>query len=204
MWRSTFCRAFFGWRRGGDRSVVARRVTAPVTERWIGRNRHPAVGLLWALHCGRTALAGICRGGAGRLAPPAAGGDGREGGRARREDGRRRSPPRRLREQRTRAWRTSMRESRRIRARTPPSAGGVVGRLHACVAAGTLAQRPAGQRLIIPIVGDGASCCGAVVAACGAPAGTRPASAVGRGWRGNRSGGCGGIRAGARAAACGG
>ena len=33
----------------------------PVTESWIGRNRPPAVGLLWALHCGQTALAGIDR-----------------------------------------------------------------------------------------------------------------------------------------------
>ena len=66
-------------------------------------------------------------------------------------------PPRRLREQRRRTWRTSRRESRRIHnGRTRPGAGGVVGRLHvACVAAGTLAQRPAGQRLIaIPIVSD--------------------------------------------------
>ena len=66
-------------------------------------------------------------------------------------------PPRRLREQRRHTWRTSRRESRRIHnGRTRPGAGGVVGRLHvACVAAGTLAQRAAGQRLIaIPIVSD--------------------------------------------------
>ena len=31
---------------------MARRVTAPVTEKWIGLNRYPAVGLLWALHSG--------------------------------------------------------------------------------------------------------------------------------------------------------
>ena len=65
----SYCRASFGWRRGGDRPTVAECVTAPVTERWIGRKRH-AVGcwLSMALHCGQTALAGICRGGAGRLA----------------------------------------------------------------------------------------------------------------------------------------
>ena len=66
-------------------------------------------------------------------------------------------PPRRLWEQRRRTWRTSRRESRRIHnGRTRPGADGVVGRLHvACLAAGTLAQRAAGQRLIaVPIVSD--------------------------------------------------
>ena len=48
------CRAFFGWRRGGDRPTVAGRFTAPLTEKWIGRNRCPDARL-WALH-GREAL----------------------------------------------------------------------------------------------------------------------------------------------------
>jgi len=66
-------------------------------------------------------------------------------------------PSRRLREQRKCAWRTWMGLSRRIQnGRTRPGAGGVVDQLHvACVAAGALAQRTAGQRLIaIPIVSD--------------------------------------------------
>ena len=59
-------------------------------------------------------------------------------------------PPRRPREQRKCAWRTSLRLSRRIQnGRTRPDAGGVVDRLHvACLAAGTLAQGAAGQFLI--------------------------------------------------------
>ena len=48
------CRAFFGWRRGGHRPKVTGRVTAPLTEKWIGRNRCPDARL-WALH-GREAL----------------------------------------------------------------------------------------------------------------------------------------------------
>ena len=66
-------------------------------------------------------------------------------------------PPRRLREQRRRTWRTSRRESRRIQnGRTRPGADEVFGRLHvACVAAGALTQRGASQRLIaIPIASD--------------------------------------------------
>ena len=47
---------------------IGKAFTAPVTERWIGRKRRPAVGLLWALHCGQTARVGICRAAAGRLA----------------------------------------------------------------------------------------------------------------------------------------
>ena len=47
---------------------IGKAFTAPVTERWIGRKRRPAVGLLWALHCGQTARVGICRAATGRLA----------------------------------------------------------------------------------------------------------------------------------------
>ena len=90
--------------------------------------------------------------------------------------------------------------------RTRPGAG-VVDRLHvACVAAGTLAQRAAGQRLIaIPIVSDlGVLLWRWRARRARAPAGTRPVSAAGRDWRGNRSSRCDESRAGARAAACGG
>ena len=34
-----------------------------MTEKWIGLNRYPAVGLLWALHCRQTGLAGVPRDG---------------------------------------------------------------------------------------------------------------------------------------------
>ena len=40
---------------------MARRVTAPVTETWIGLNRYPAARL-WALHCWQTELAGVPHG----------------------------------------------------------------------------------------------------------------------------------------------
>ena len=87
--RPTSCtRLFFGWRRGGDRPAVARRVTAPVTEKWIGLNRYPAARL-WALHCWQTELAGVPHGVAcglpadgtrrrmiGKAVPPPSGGIG--------------------------------------------------------------------------------------------------------------------------------
>ena len=53
-----------GARRSGDGGSA---FTAPVTESCVGRNRPPAVGILWALHRWQTALAATGRGGAARL-----------------------------------------------------------------------------------------------------------------------------------------
>ena len=153
----SYCRVAFGWRRGSDRATVAVRSPAPVTESGIGLNRPPDVGVLWALLRGQTALAALGRGDAGRLAAPpwsaalAAKVVVQPVGRVA-DAGR---PARRLRELRKRAWRTSMRLSRRIQdGRIRPGAGGQVDRLHvACVAVGTLAQRAASQRFeAVPVV----------------------------------------------------
>ena len=133
------------------------RVTAPLTEKWIGRNRCPDARL-WALH-GREAL--LARGlpvVRGRCRLTAVGDDAYEGlpvavGRGRR----RKSTGPALRDQREAApgglgWAPS----RRIQeGRTPPGIGEVVHGLHIpVVAPGTPPQRATGQRFIaIAIVG---------------------------------------------------
>ena len=119
----------------------------------------PAVGLLWALHCGQTALAGIRRGDAGRL--PAAGG--------RRRWPRRWScsPPRGLQTQVDRPGdsgssgsalggrRCACHDESSMAGHAQAPAGWSICCMFPWVAAGTLAQRVAGQRLIaIPIVSD--------------------------------------------------
>ena len=67
-----------------------RRVTAPVTEKWIGLNRYPAARL-WALHCWQTELAGVPRALHGGCGPTAVGEDDREGRSAAVGRGRRRN-----------------------------------------------------------------------------------------------------------------
>ena len=67
-----------------------RRVTAPVTEKWIGLNRYPAARL-WALHRWQTELAGVPRALHGGCGPTAVGEDDREGRSAAVGRGRRRN-----------------------------------------------------------------------------------------------------------------